>query len=150
MVRRVIAATGALIALVALPLAPPASADDGQVVVIQGGTVRCAVSADNVDRGGGPMLVCERSDGQPYGMSPWETSKYNQRLNLAVIRGTGEFYWARGNITGSDAAGDLTVNDGQTQKLDGWTIHSDGFRTLFTNDATKHGANVTQAQVRQF
>jgi hypothetical protein len=150
MVGRVIAATGALLALVALPLAPPAAADDGQVVMIQGGTVRCAVSADNVDRGGGPMLVCQRSDGQPWGMSPWETSKYNQVLNLAIVRGTGEFYWDRGTITASDAAGGLTLNDGQTQNLNGWTIRSEGFRTLFTYDATRHGANVTQAQVRQF
>lgn len=152
MIRQLIAASGALIAVVASPLAPTALADDGQVVMVQSGKVRCAVSADNMDRGGGPMVVCELSNGQPWGMSPWETSKYNARLNLAIVRATGEHYWDRGSITGSDAAaaGGLSVNDGQTYNLHGWTIYSDGFRTRFTSDATRHGILVTEGYVRQF
>ena len=148
MIRRVIAAAGAIVALVAL--APPAAADDGRVLMLQGGAVRCALSGDNVDRGGGPMVVCELTNGQPWGMSPWETSKYNQRLNLAIVRGTGELYWDRGTINASDAAGGLSVTEGQPYQADGWTVTYDGFRTRITNDATRHGLLVTQADVRQF
>lgn len=46
-------------------------------------SARCLLSAD------------ERTFG---GVAPFESSKWNQRPNLAVVRGTGEFYWDRGLI----------------------------------------------------
>ncbi|MEO3757118.1 hypothetical protein ABGB19_02350 [Mycobacterium sp. B14F4] len=147
---RMTAASAALMLLLAVLFAPPAAADDGRVLILQGGTVRCALSADNVDRGGGPMAVCERANGQAWGMSPWETSKYNQRLNLAIVRGTGEMYWERGTISASNAAGGLAVTAGQPYQADGWTATYDGFRTRITNDATRHGIFVTEGDVRQF
>jgi hypothetical protein len=147
---RIAAASATLLFLLAVLVAPPAMADDGRTVLLQDGKVRCALSGNNVDRGGGPMVVCELTNGQPFGMSPWETSKYNQRLNLAIVRATGELYWDRGTVNGSDAAGGLSVGEGQTYNVDGWTVHADGFRTRITNDATKHGILVTEGYVRQF
>lgn len=150
MVRRIVTALGML--LVALPLAPPAGAAAGVLVVVQDATVRCLVSADDVKRGGGPIVVCERADSQPWGMSPWETSKFNNRLNLAVVRGTGELYWERGSVPapGEPTAGDAAVGAGQTYRANGWTIEGEGFRTRITNDATKHGILVNEGVVRQF
>jgi hypothetical protein len=147
---RMAAASASLMFLLAVLVAPPALADDGSIVLLQNGKVRCALSADNRDRGGGPITVCELTNGQPWGMSPWETSKYNQRLNLAIVRATGELYWDRGTVTGSDAAGGLSVTEGQSYNIDGWTVEYDGFRTRITNDATRHGVLVTEGYVRQF
>src|ERR1700754_3417363 len=99
MVRQVIAASGALVALVAYPLAAPASAaDEGQMVSIQSGSVRCLVSADDVSRRGGPMVGCARSDGQAMGRAPFATSKFNEVLPLVVMRGAGQFNWDKGTI----------------------------------------------------
>lgn len=137
-------------ALVALPLAPTAAADDGSVITLQDGKVRCGISGDNVERGGGPMVVCALANGQPWGMSPWETSKYHQVLNLAIVRGPGEFYWDRGTLTPSPAAGGLSVAEGQTYNIDGWTITGEGFRTRITNDFSKHGILINEGFVRQF
>ena len=147
---RMTAASAALMVLLAVLLAPPAVADDGRVVTLQSGKVRCGISADNVDRGGGPVVVCERTDGQAWGMAPWETSKYNERLNLAIVHGTGELYWDHGNLTSSGAAGGLSVTDGQTYTIDGWTVTGEGFRTRITNDATGHGILINEGYVRQF
>ena len=147
---RMIAASAALAFLLAVLSAPPAAADDGRIVMLQSDKVRCGISGDNVDRGGGPLVVCELANGQPWGMSPPETSKHNQRLNLALVRGTGELYWDHGTVTGSGAAGGLSVAEGQSYRIDGWTISSEGFRTRITNDATDHGILINEGYVRQF
>ncbi|OBK76617.1 hypothetical protein [Mycobacterium sp. 1164985.4] len=152
MVRQVVVVVAALSVSLASPLAPPAAADVGRLVVVGGGTVRCLVSADDVKRGGGPMVVCQRVDGQPWGQAPWETSKFNNRLNLAVVRGTGEMYWERGAVPApNDApAGDTVLDAGQTYRVDGWTIQDEDLRTRFTYDATGHGLFINGADVRQF
>jgi hypothetical protein len=152
MVRQMLAAAGALIVLVAFPLAPSAAADDGQMVLTESGKVRCLVSADNVPRGGGPMVVCQQSDGQPFGQSPWAASKYNERLNLAVKRGNGEFYWAKGSIAGPGAASgqDIVLSEGQTYHVNGWTIQPEKARTKFTYDATGKGMFFGVATLLQF
>ena len=147
---RTTAASAALIVLLAVLSTPPAATDDGRIVMLQSGKVRCALSGDNVDRGGGPIAVCELTNGQPWGMAPWETSKFNQRLNLAIVRATGELYWDRGTINASGAAGGLSVTEGQPYSIDGWTVTYDGFRTRIANDATRHGILVTEGFVRQF
>ena len=87
--------------VVALPLAPPAAADDGQMIRDRIGQGALLVSADDVPRGGGPMVVCQPTDGGPFPQAPWAASKFDERLNLAVKRGTGEFTWSKGNIDGS-------------------------------------------------
>ena len=150
MVRQVLAASGALIALVACPLAPHATADDGQVVVVQNAQnapLRCLVSADNVARGGGPMVVCGRPDGAMFGQAPFSTEKYSVALNLAVQRGTGEFYFDKGVVEGT---GGMALSNGQTYHINGWTIQPDDQRTRFTNDASGHGMLINAFVARQF
>ena len=147
---RLAAATAALMALLAVLLAPPAMADDGSIVILQDGKIRCGLSPNNVDRGGGPIAVCELTNGQPWGMVPWETSKFNQRQNLAIVRGTGEMFWDRGVVTGSGSAGGMSIAEGQTYNVDGWTIAAEGFRTRITNDVSKHGILLNEGYVRQF
>jgi Ca-activated chloride channel family protein len=151
MLRKVAAATGVLTVAVAMPLAPTASADDGTMVLTEGGKVRCLVSADNVPQGGGPMVVCEQADGQPFGLSPWAATKFSQRLNLAVKRGTGEFYWAKVPILGTGpGTGNVTLSEGQTYHINGWTIEPEQSRTKFTNDGTGKGMYLGVVTLRQF
>jgi hypothetical protein len=147
MVRQLLAASVAVIAVTASPLAPYAAADDGQVVITQNGTVRCLVSADNVARGGGPMVVCTPSDGAMFGRAPFTTEKYPQTMNLAIERGTGEFYFDVGTV---DSAGAITLNTGQTYHINGWTIQPDPQRTRFTNDVSGHGVLVNAIDARNF
>jgi hypothetical protein len=150
MVREALAASGALIALVAFPVAPHAAADDGQIVEYTSaphGTLRCQVSADNVARGGGPMVVCARADGQPFGGAPFATEKNGVILTLAVERGTGEFHWDKGTVAGASG---ITLNAGQTYHINGWTIQPDDERTRFTYDATGHGVLINAVVARGF
>jgi Ca-activated chloride channel family protein len=149
MVRQVLAASGALIAAVALPSAPSAAADDGQLVQIAGGAVQCLVSADDVPRGGGPMVVCERVDGQAYGIAPYATGKYNETLPAVVMRGTGQFNFAKGSLGVPPGQG-VTVGAGQTYNVNGWTIQPDEHRTRFTYDATGHGLLINAENARSF
>jgi hypothetical protein len=147
MIRQAMVASGALFALVALPLAPAAAADEGQTLLIDSGRVRCLVSPDDVPRGGGPMVVCQRTDGQAFAQSVFAASKYNEQLPLAVKRGGGEFYYAKGSVAPS---GETTLGNGQTLNLYGWTIENQGLRTRFTNDVSGHGFYVNQADINQF
>jgi hypothetical protein len=48
----------------ALALAPQAAGDADQTVLIENGKVRCQVSANDVARGGGPVVVCQQVGGQ--------------------------------------------------------------------------------------
>lgn len=150
--RQVIAASGALIALVASPMAPQAAADDGPTVLIESGKVRCVVSADDVQRGGGPYAVCQQTNGEPWGTAQFAQEKNATRLNLAVLRGTGEFRWQKGDISGSGEGTDqdIVLSPGQSYHGNGWTIQAEDLRTRFTYDATGHGMFVSVAYVRQF
>jgi hypothetical protein len=148
MIRQVMAASGALVALVALPLAPAAAADEGQTLLIDSGRVRCLVSPDDVPRGGGPMVVCQRTDGLAFAQSVFAASKYNEQLPLAVKRAGGEFYYAKGSVPAT--GGESTLAQGQTLNLYGWTIENQGLRTRFTNDVSGHGFYVNQADINQF
>lgn len=150
MVRRTAAALGVGLGIAAL--APPAgAADTGQMVLLQSGTVRCLVSADDRSFGGGPMTVCALTNGQPWGMAPFETSKWNQRLNLAVARGTGEFNWERGLLPDAAALPTAPVSvDGGAYQVNGWTFTPEGLRTRVAYDATGHGIFVNAFEVRGF
>ncbi|MGV0852914.1 hypothetical protein [Mycolicibacterium phlei] len=149
MVRRVIAVAGAVAGLVAL--APPAAATDytGQLVLLQQGTVKCLVSANDGTFGGGPVTVCALSTGEPWGMAPFETSKWNQRLNLAVVHGGGQYYWERGLLPDPAQLPTAPVSvDSGTYRVNGWTIQPEGLRTRITYDATGHGMLINQFETR--
>lgn len=148
MIRQLTAASVALVALASFPLVPSAAADDGQVVQTQNGTVQCVVSDNNVSRGGGPWVVCQRSDLAGFGQAPFSTEKYSVSLNLAAQRGTGEFYFTKGSIAGPGEG--TSLSSGQTYNINGWTIQPDDQRTRFTWDATRHGVLINAEMARTF
>ncbi len=148
MVRHVITASGALMFLVGLPLAPQAAAADDQTVLISDSKVRCLVSANDFPRGGGPMLVCQQVDGQPWGAAPYALEKNASRLNLAIFRSTGEFRWDKGDIGAPVGATETVVSPGQTYHINGWTIQPEDLRTRFTYDATGHAIYVNVSDAR--
>jgi YD repeat-containing protein len=98
------------------------------------------------------MVVCQLTNGQPWGLAPWSTSKEGVRLNLAVMRGSGEFVWNKGSISGPGEAADqdINLNSGQTYRINGWTIQPEEHRTRFTYDASGHGMLINVPDVRTF
>jgi hypothetical protein len=151
MIRQGIAASAALIVVIALPSAPRAAADADQLVSSQSGKILCLVSADNVSLGGGPIVACQQAEGQPFAQAPWASSKNSVRLNRAVLRGTGEFFFDLGSVPGwaGTTAQDVNVDSGQTN-INGWTIQSNETSTRFTYDANGHGMSVSPAYIRSF
>jgi hypothetical protein len=152
MIRHVSAAVTALFAVVAFPLAPQAAADGDQTVLIDGGRVKCSVSANDIPRGGGPIVACQRTDGLPFAQSMWSAEKYSERLTLAVKRSTGEFYWDGGNVRNvSDVTGEpIAVGVGQTYNANGWTIQVDEQHTRISNDSTGYGMYVAAEDINHF
>lgn len=125
-----------------------ARADDSQSVRTQSGKVRCIVSANDVDHGGGPLVVCEYNDGG-FPQAPSESGSHS---NLAVVRGNGAFNWNIGNI-GADPsalASDVVLSYGQTFQINGWTITPTFDGTRFANNATGHGMFVSIDNVYAF
>jgi Ca-activated chloride channel family protein len=151
MVRQVVAAVGALVAVMGYPLVPQAAADSDQLVLTQG-TVLCWISTDNVPFGGGPMVVCQQTTGNRWGASPYAQSPYNENLPLAVERGTGEFHWDKGTIAGrgGPTGQPMTISSGQTSTINGFTIQADDHRTRITSNVTGHGVLVNAQDVRGF
>ncbi|WP_326547380.1 hypothetical protein QGN32_04110 [Mycolicibacterium sp. ND9-15] len=147
MIRQAVTALGAAV-LGAVVLAPPSAADAAQQVLIDSGAVRCVLSTDEVAFGGGPMTVCALTNGQPWGAAPFETSKWNQRPNLAVVRGAGPFVWERGTIA-EPVAAPVSV-DSQTFKANGWTVEPQGMRTRISYDRTGHGFFINAFDIRGF
>lgn len=149
MFRQVIAASAATLLLGACPFAPQAAAADGdQIIRVQNGEVRCVLSADYKGRGYA-MAICGRSDGRYFGQSPMSTGKFPERLNLVVIRGSGETWWGAGQIPGP-AETDVVLGVGQTYKVNGWTVRTEELRTEIKNDDSGHGLHVNAVDVRQF
>jgi len=149
MFRTLAAASAAMLVLGACPFAPQAAAaDSDQVIRLQDGQLRCLLSADYKGRGYA-MTVCGRSDGRGFAASPMSTGKYPERLNLVVIRGTGEMWWEAGTIPGS-VAGDVGLSFGQTYVANGWTITTMDHRTVIKNDDSGHGLIANELDVRQF
>ena len=95
------------------------------------------------------MVVCQHLDGSPWGTAQYAQEKNATRLTLAVMRGTGEFRWDKGDISGPGGQ-DITVNSGQTVHINGWTIQGEELRTRFTYDATGHGMLLSAADTRGF
>lgn len=133
----------------ASPFAPQATAAEGdQVIQLQDGQLRCLLSANYKGRGYA-MTVCGRTDGQGFAASPMSTGKYPVRLNLMVVKGTGEAWFEAGSVPNS-AAGDVVLGVGQTYTASGWTVTTQPHRTVITNDASRHGLFVNTVDVRQF
>ena len=118
------------------------------MIVTESGKVRCLVSADNVPFGGGPMVVCQPAAGGPFPQAPWAASKFDERLDLAVKRGAGQFNWQKGNIAASGQ--DMVLSTGQTYSVNGWTIESEETRTKFTYNGTGKGMYLGIVTLRQF
>ncbi len=90
-------AAAALMTLAAgacLPAPLAAAADGDQLVVVQDGRLQCLISAQ-FGASGRPMAICGLSDGAPFGASPNSTGT-STPLNLAVMTGNAESYWAAG------------------------------------------------------
>ncbi|MGE2833698.1 hypothetical protein [Mycobacterium sp. SMC-4] len=127
------------------PLA--AAADGDQVVRVQDGKVRCLLSAHYLDRDYG-AIVCERTDGQPFGGSPMSTGKFPEPLKLAFMSDTGAQYWIAGTVPG-DPADDVVVGVGQSYQANGWTVMPEELRTLIRNDRFGGVLNVSPGDVRK-
>jgi hypothetical protein len=148
MIRQAMVTSGALVALVALPLAPAAAAEEGQTLLLDSGRVRCVVSPNNIERGGGPMVACQRTDGLSFAQSVFSAEKHSERMRVAVKLGGGEFYYTQGDVAALGA--ETVVSDGQTVNLYGWTIQGQGIRTKLIYDASGHGIYINQADINQF
>jgi hypothetical protein len=138
----------AVVLAVTVPGLPTAfAAEDGTVVRVQNGTVRCAiVDADaSHDRS---QVVCGRADGAPFGSSPTSTGKYPQKLSLVVMLETGEKYWQAGTVPGAPDA-DVVLGTGQARHEDGWTITEEGQHTRIRNDASGRVMIVTDVGAYQ-
>lgn len=133
---KVAAAVAALIAVAACPLSPLAAADAAAPVLVQTPGILCSLSANDVPRGGGPTLACQLLDNGPFPQAPFSETKPNPKLNLAVIRGGGQFQWELGSVAGGQP---LVLAPGQTYKANGWTVESDNLRSTYTNDVSGHG-----------
>ena len=143
MFRELIASVALLVGS-ACAIAPQAAAAADQVVQVA--QFRCLLSADYLGRGR-PMAICGLADGSPFGPSPMSTGKYPVKLNLAVMRSTGEMWWEAGPVPGSP--GQAAVGMGQSYTANGWTVSSDEHRTVIKNDYTGHGMILNPADVRQ-
>ncbi|WP_157531234.1 hypothetical protein [Mycobacterium sp. IS-1496] len=108
-------------------------------------------NSNDVGHGGGPLVVCQRWSGEPFAQSPY-SAEHRERLNLAVVRANGDFYWNIGNIPGSAeaTANDLVLNYGQTYHVNGWAILSTFDGTRFKHDGTGHGMFVSIDNVNPF
>ncbi|MCV7169824.1 hypothetical protein H7I41_07795 [Mycobacterium manitobense] len=147
MVGAFLAASAAVIAVTAYPLAAHAGAADGdQVVRVQDGKLRCLISTDDVPRGGGPMAVCGLTNGRPFGTSP-AVAPYIPQQSLAVVRGTGERFWFSGTLPPAD--GDVVLGPRETYRVNGWTIRNDPFKAYIVNDFYEHGMTINETEMRQ-
>ncbi|AFM19065.1 hypothetical protein Mycch_4355 [Mycolicibacterium chubuense NBB4] len=149
MSRRLFAAAAAALVAAACPFAAEAhAAGADQVVQVQGGTVRCLLSADYQGRGRA-RAICGHSDGSPFGSSPMSTEKYPEKLNLVVVQEGGEQWWEAGTIPGAPEQ-DVVVPVGQTYSANGWTVTDQELRAVVENDLSKHGLIVNFVNPRLF
>ena len=129
----------------------PAVAEIPQSVRTQSGKVRCEVYADDTGHGGGPLVVCQRGNGEPFPQSPL-SSQSDEQTNLAVVKGDGSFSWDIGNIAASAEAmaSDHFLTYGQPYSVKGWTILPGYDGTRYSYDATGHGMFVSLDNVYSF
>jgi Ca-activated chloride channel family protein len=136
MVVKLSAGLTALVAVAVISSPAAAVADAGAPVLIATSGVLCSVSADDVARGGGPTVACQRSDGETFPQSPFSSTKPNPKLTLAVVRPGGQFQWDLGSVSGGQP---INVAVGQTYNANGWTIEANDQRATFAYGAAGHG-----------
>ena len=147
MLRDVTAAALTMLAVGACAQVPSAAAAEGdQLVTVQGGRLQCLLSA-NFGARGQPMAICGMSDGAPFGASP-NSIGTSTPLNLAVMTGTGESYWAAGTLPA--ASGPVSLGVGQTYETNGWTITDEADRARVKNDQSGHGLLLNAVLWRAF
>ncbi|GFM17339.1 MULTISPECIES: hypothetical protein [Mycobacteriaceae] len=148
MLRDLAAAALMMLAAGACLPAPSATAADGdQLVDVQDGRLRCLVSA-HYGAAGQPMAICGMSNGAPFGASPNSIGS-STPLNLAVMNGTGQSYWAAGTLPGT-AADSMSLGVGQTYTANGWTIINEAGRARVKNDHSGHGLILNVVTWRAF
>lgn len=132
--------TAASAAVLALGLSAPMAAAQGgdQTIRVMGGQIRCLISAD-FEGQGRPMAICGRTDGQPFQTSP-------AKLNLALVRGTGELFYEQGTIAPPPES-DVVLGPGQTYNVNGWTVKAEELRTVIYYDVGRHGFSVKPVEV---
>ncbi|MGE2729800.1 hypothetical protein ACQI4F_09990 [Mycolicibacterium vaccae] len=129
-------------------LAPAAAAADGdQVVRVQDGKVRCLLTAHFRDRDYG-AVVCERTDGERFGVTPMSTGIEPEPLNLAMMTETGAWWFIAGKVPG-EPANDVTLGPGQTYRANGWTVMPEERRTMIRNDRYGGVLNVSPGDIRK-
>ena len=133
---KVTAAVVAPIAMVVCTLPALAVADASAPALVQFNGVLCSLSANDVPRGGGPMAVCQLSDGGPFPQAPFSTTKPYPKLNLAVVRGAGPFQYELGSVAGGQP---VNLALGQTYHANGWTFLAAEGRSTVSYDSTGHG-----------
>ena len=141
------------VAALGIGAAVPAQAATSQSVRTESGKVRCYINVNDIDHGGGPLVVCQTSAPGSTGFAQGPMSGTpGFHYNLAVVRGTGAFNWDDGNIPGTPQAEaqDILLNYGQTYHINGWTILPSADGTRFTNDGTGHGMFVSIENVYSF
>ncbi|MGE2734937.1 hypothetical protein [Mycolicibacterium vaccae] len=129
-------------------LAPSAAAAEGdQVVRVQDGKVRCLLTAHFRDRDYG-AVVCERTDGERFGVAPMSTGKFPEPLNLTIMTDTGSWFFLAGKVPG-EPADDVVLGPGQTYRANGWTVTPEERRTMIRNDRYGGVFNVSPGDIRK-
>ena len=145
-------------ACTAVTFAPLAGADptQGHFVNVQVSSprMRCEVGSDDDPGvpgvpGMGPNVVCQTAGFPQAPMNPapypgWPGDPLVLHQDQAVITASGQFSWRTANL-GSAPPGqpDTTVVNGQTYRLQGWTVVPTSEGVTFTDDATGHGMMIS-------
>ncbi|MGB9307564.1 MAG: hypothetical protein ACLPXZ_16335 [Mycobacterium sp.] len=97
----------------------------------------------------GPNVVCQTAGFPQAPMNPapypgWPGDPLVLHQDQAVITASGQFSWRTANL-GSAPPGqpDTTVVNGQTYRLQGWTVVPTSEGVTFTDDATGHGMMIS-------
>jgi len=130
----------------ALAFASPVGADPtaGHYtnVVIPSPDMLCTVGSDDDNPGVGPNVVCQVRQRNGFPGSPIDPA-YGMHLHQAVFTAAGQLSYRDANIaTGGDDFDPLTLTDGSTNHLQGWTVTQTVGGVTFANDATGHGMTI--------
>jgi hypothetical protein len=153
-----IALAGAGIICLTSAFVPVAGADPtaghGTLVRTQSPDMRCEAGSDDSDvvpgvPGMGPHVVCQTSGFPQSPMNPppgpgWTGDPLVLHQDQAIVTSSGQFSWRTANL-GMAPPGqpDTMLVTGQTYHVQGWTIVPTNDGTMFTNDATGHGMNIS-------
>ena len=132
--RQSAALLGAVAAVMAVGVAPAASADQNgynpeSQTIRTAGNVRCVISAEKA--------ACEQVAGFP--AAPANQS--GGHWQVASVDADGKFSWAEPGIGGSGQ--EIVVVNGQPYRFHGWSVLMTIEGTRLTNDDSVHGMNVS-------